>query len=91
MSDVVVWPAYIDSEKSRGEGRKISRKSAAQSPKLPEIEAAAKKLGLNPKTEKDKAYPRAWWEKPGLIRVEKKKSKNLILKELSSEIKKKRK
>jgi signal recognition particle subunit SRP19 len=91
VSEVVVWPAYIDSEKSRGDGRKIPAKSAVASPKLTEIQKAAKKLGLKPKTEKDKAYPKTWWKKSGLVRVEKKKAKTLILKEISAEIKKNRK
>ncbi len=91
MTTVVVWPAYIDSEKSKGEGRKIPAKSAVAAPTLKEIEAASKKLGLKPTTEKDKAYPKTWWEKSGLARVEKKKAKTLILKEISAEIKKNRK
>jgi signal recognition particle subunit SRP19 len=91
VSEVVIWPAYIDSEKSRAEGRKISVKKAAASPRLSEIEAAAKKLGYHPQTEKEKAYPKTWWDKTGLVRVEKIKSKTLILKEISAEIKKKRK
>lgn len=91
VSEVVVWPAYIDSEKSKGEGRKIPAKSAVASPKLTEIEKAAKDLGYHLKTEHDKAYPKTWWEKSGLVRVEKKKAKTLILKEISAEIKKVRK
>jgi signal recognition particle subunit SRP19 len=91
VSEVVVWPAYIDSEKSKGEGRKIPAKSAVASPTIKEIVSASKKLGLNPGTEKDKAYPKTWWEKSGLVRVEKRKAKTLILKEISAEIKKNRK
>lgn len=90
MSEVVIWPAYIDAEKSKTEGRKIPKKLAVPSPKLAEIEKAAKTLGLNPGIEKEKAYPKTWWEKSGLIRVEKKKAKNAILKEIAKEIKKRR-
>ena len=91
MSEVVIWPAYIDAEKSKTEGRKIPKKLAVASPKLAEIEKAAKKLGHKPQTEKEKAYPKTWWDKSGLVMVEKKKSKNLILREISAEIKKNRK
>ncbi|MBU2560525.1 signal recognition particle protein Srp19 [archaeon] len=90
MTTVVVWPAYIDAEKSKAEGRKIPKKLAPASPTLKEIEAAAKDLGYHIKTEHDKAYPKAWWEKSGRITLEKKKAKTLILKELAKEIKKKR-
>lgn len=91
MSEVVIWPAYIDAEKSRAEGRKIPAKKAAASPTLKEIEAAAKKLGYPTQTETGKAYPKTWWDKSGLVMVEKKKAKNLILREISAEIKKNRK
>jgi signal recognition particle subunit SRP19 len=87
VTEAIIWLAYIDAEKSRAEGRKIPAKKALASPSLKEIEAAAKKLGLNPKTEKEKAYPKAWWEKTGLIKVDKKKSKILILAEIAKEIK----
>lgn len=89
MSEVVIWPAYIDAGKSKAGGRKISVKKAVASPKLTEIEEAAKKLGYQPRTEKEKAYPKTWWEKSGLLRVEKKKPKNAILKEIAKEIKSK--
>ena len=86
----VIWPANIDAEKSRAEGRKISVKKAVPTPTLKEIEKAAQKLGLNPETEKEKAYPREWWQKTGKIMVDKKRSKTLILREIATEIKKKR-
>ena len=89
MSEVVIWPAYIDAGKSKAQGRKISKKSAVASPAIKEIEAAAKKLGYQPRTEHDKSYPKTWWEKSGLIRVEKKKPKSAILKEIAKEIKSK--
>jgi signal recognition particle subunit SRP19 len=90
MSEVMIWPAYIDSDKTKKEGRKIPAKLGVPSPKLTEIEKAAKKLGYPTRTETEKAYPKTWWEKSGLVIVEKKKAKNLILKELAKEIKKKR-
>jgi signal recognition particle subunit SRP19 len=90
VSGVVIWPANIDSEKTKKEGRKISKKQAVPSPTRKEITAAAKKLGLAPKSEKDKAYPREHWEKRGLVRVEKTKGKTLILKEIAAGVKKQR-
>ena len=90
MSEAVIWPANIDAEKSKAGGRKISTKKAVPTPTLAEIEAAAKKLGLEPKTEKEKAYPKSWWAKTGLIKVEKTKPKNQILSEIAREIRKER-
>ena len=90
MSGVVIWPANIDSEKTKKEGRKISKKLAVERPTRKEIAAVAKKLGLDPKGEKDKAYPREHWERRGLVRVEKIKGKTLILKEIAAAVKKER-
>jgi signal recognition particle subunit SRP19 len=87
---IVIWPAYIDSHKSRSEGRKISEKEAIPSPTLEEIKAAADKIGLNPIVEKDKAFPREWWEVSGRVLVDKRKPKSLLLKDIAREIRRSR-
>ncbi|WP_224425259.1 signal recognition particle subunit SRP19/SEC65 family protein [Methanobrevibacter sp. TMH8] len=86
--DTIIWPSYIDSKRSRKEGRKINKSDAVADPKLTEISRAARKLNLNPKTEDDKLYPRFWWESSGRIIIERKDiSKNKILANISQEIK----
>lgn len=69
--ELVIWPSYIDSEKTRSMGRKIARNKAVPSPKLKEIAAAAEALGLGPVVEEGKAYPREWWTKGGRVLVTK--------------------
>jgi signal recognition particle subunit SRP19 len=88
---ITIWPANIDSQKSRADGRKISERRAVPSPTLVEIERAAKKLGLNPVVEKEKAYPKEWWEVSGRVLIDKVKPKSLLLREIAREIKKGRK
>ncbi len=83
---MVVWPVNIDSSKSRREGRKISRRYAVPSPTLKDISSAAKRLNLNPIIEKDKAYPREWWEVSGRVLVERTKPRSILLKEIAGEI-----
>ena len=86
--ETIIWPVYIDSNRSRGEGRKINKDNAVSEPKLTEISRAALKLDLNPKTEDDKSYPRFWWENSGRIIIETEKtSKNKLLLEISKTIK----
>lgn len=86
--DTIVWPSYIDSKRSRKEGRKINKSDAVSDPKLTEISRAARKLNLNPKTEDDKAYPRFWWEDSGRIIIERENiSKNEVLINISETIK----
>jgi len=84
----MVWPVYIDSKKSRSEGRKINKEFAVSGPKLTEISRAARKLNLNPKVEDDKSYPGSWWDNSGRVIVEREDiSKNEILVKISETIK----
>ena len=84
---VTIWPANIDSTKTVKEGRKIPKNNAVSIPKLREISRAATKLGLNPEVEKDKSYPKSWWESSGRVIVDKKQPKREILIKISNTIK----
>ncbi|NYB52173.1 MAG: signal recognition particle protein Srp19 [Methanobacteriaceae archaeon] len=81
---IIVWPAYLDSKKTKSEGRKIAKKYAVESPRIREITQAAKKLGLNPSVEKYKSYPASWWEGSGRVIVDKKMSKLEVLVKISN-------
>ena len=83
----IIWPVYIDSKKTKKEGRRISKENAVPSPKLREISNAAKKLNLNPEVENDKSYSRSWWESSGRVSVDKNISKREILVKISNMIK----
>lgn len=83
----IIWPVYIDSEKSKKEGRKISKKNAVSAPKLREISNAAKKLNLNPEVENNKSYSRSWWETSGRVSVDKNIPKRELLLKISNMIK----
>jgi signal recognition particle subunit SRP19 len=83
----IIWPVYIDSKKTKKEGRRISKENAVPSPKLREISNAAKKLNLNPEVENDKSYSRSWWETSGRVSVDKNISKREILVKISNMIK----
>jgi signal recognition particle subunit SRP19 len=91
MADrLVIWPAYLDSQKSRSDGRKISGREAVEAPTLKQIRAAAEKLGLAPKVDKEKAYPKEWWEVSGCVTVDKAKPKSQVLKDIARQIRKAR-
>jgi signal recognition particle subunit SRP19 len=85
---LVIWPVYLDQTKSRSSGRIISRKNAIKEPQLNEIKEAARKLGLNPEVEPEKAYPKAWWEVSGRVLVDDKGPKSVIAKQIALSIKK---
>jgi signal recognition particle subunit SRP19 len=83
----IIWPVYIDSKKTKHEGRKIPIQDAVSTPKLREISRAAEKLGLNPEVEKNKSYSRSWWELSGRVAVDKNQPKREILIKISKMIK----
>lgn len=83
---IVLWPVYIDSTKSRGKGRKISKHHAVPRPRVEEIVEAAEILGLRPIIE-DKKYPRLWWEQEKRIIVLKKYPRQELLRKIAEKVK----
>jgi len=86
----VVWPAYLDAEKSRSQGRMVPRDEAIREPKVDEIAYAAIELGLDPEVERDKCFPNSWYERPGRVLVLKKGAKSALLRRICRSIRKKR-
>lgn len=87
MADVMIWPIYLDAEKSLSQGRKISMEYAIKEPRLKEIVNAARRLQYNFYAEEYKAYPGEWYNKSGRISITSEESKKEILIKLSNEIK----
>jgi len=87
---MVVWPANLDSSKSRRAGRKLPKASGIQAPKLEEIDDAAKRLSFEAEIVPAKSRPNAWWEKGGYVILPKKGGKANLLRSIVSEIKKAR-
>jgi len=85
---VILWPAYFDSTKSRGEGRKVPKNLAVPSPKVSELKEAVEKLGLEHELVLDVCYPKTSWLKTGMLLVAKKESKNLLLKKVAKQLQK---
>lgn len=68
MSDIIIYPAYLDAEKSRSEGRRVPKEIAIENPKTIEIAKSIKQIGYKVDLEGEKRYPRSWWEK-GRVKV----------------------
>ena len=79
----VVWPVYFDKSVSRLNGRKVSKKYAVEKPSIENISKAAKSLGLNPILEKESMHPKRNWKKEGRILIDKKDSKNKLLRQIA--------
>jgi len=87
---VVVWPVYLDSTKSRMEGRKVPKGLAVQTPRLEEINEAASKLLLEAELAPGKSRPSLWWEKGGYAILRGKGTRASLLRALAGEIRKNR-
>lgn len=78
----VVWPAYFDSTKTRGDGRRVPKSLAVASPKISEIKEAAEKLGLNYELVLDAGYPKTPWLKTGMLLVTTKEPKEQTIRKI---------
>src|SRR3990170_1798340 len=74
----IIWPAYFDLAKTRKKGRRV--------PKNLEIKEAAEKLGLKHEVIVEKGFPKTPWLKTGMILVEKKGSKEQIIKKIARQL-----
>jgi len=68
----IIWPAYIDSSKTRSGGRMIPKERAVDSPSAEEILEACRDLSYVAQIENEKRFPPSWWERPGRVLVSKK-------------------
>ncbi|MEM1564272.1 MAG: signal recognition particle subunit SRP19/SEC65 family protein [Candidatus Bathyarchaeia archaeon] len=85
---VVLWPAYFDSTKTRGEGRKVPKILAVPSPKITELKEAVEKIGFKCEFVADAIYPKMPWLKTGMLLVIKKEPKNQLLKKIAKQLQK---
>jgi len=69
MVENVIWPAFLDADLTRKEGRRVSRDQAVSEPTVDEIAQAVQQVGYDAVIERDKQYPREW-EPRGRVLVE---------------------
>jgi len=82
----IIWPAYFDQTKTRKKGRRVPKNLAVQSPKVGELQEAARRLGLKPELKAEAGYPKAPWSKTGMVMVQKKAPKEQIIKKLAKQL-----
>ncbi len=82
----IIWPTYIDAQKTRKQGRVLSKKEAVNAPDVKEIMSAARQLGLDPTLEEGKSFPRLWWEHKGRILVDAQGPKRQAIRQIASSI-----
>ncbi len=83
---IVVWPVYLDLNRTRKEGRLTQIELSVKAPKIYEIDKAADKLGLHPAIEPGKAHPSRWWDKSGWVTIDNIGPKTVLLGKIGAEI-----
>jgi len=58
MVENVIWPAYLDVNLTRSEGRRVPAELAVDEPTVEEIARAVKQVGYGVAVEREKTYPR---------------------------------
>jgi signal recognition particle subunit SRP19 len=70
MVENIIWPAYLDADRSRSEGRRVARSMAVSEPSLEEIAKAVQQVGYDAVIERGKAYPRQPRTETGFVAVQ---------------------
>ena len=60
MVENVIWPAYLDANLSRSEGRRVPEDLAVEEPTIEEIARAVKQVGYDVEVNRDKTYSREY-------------------------------
>ena len=67
---VIVWPAYLDSNLSRAQGRRVPKNLGAPEVTVEILQKAADSAGFEYELEQDKQYPRNWSSVSGYLVLE---------------------
>ncbi|WP_226012751.1 signal recognition particle subunit SRP19 [Halomicrobium salinisoli] len=60
MVENVIWPAALDADLTRNEGRRVSLEQAVSDPEVHEIAQAVQQVGYDAVIERDVTYPREY-------------------------------
>jgi signal recognition particle subunit SRP19 len=60
MVENVIWPAFLDADLSRSEGRRVSQDLAVPEPAADEIAKAVQQVGYDAVIEREKTYPQEY-------------------------------
>ncbi|MFB6189617.1 MAG: signal recognition particle subunit SRP19 [Halapricum sp.] len=67
MVENVIWPAALDAELTRSEGRRVSKDLAVPEPTVDEIAKAVQQVGYDAKIEREKTYPREYEQRGRVV------------------------
>jgi len=85
----VIWPAFIDSELSRSQGRRLARRLCVKSPKAEEMLESARSLGFKCEIAA-KAMPRRWYSEGKALLLDQKLARPDAIGKIAEEIRRRR-
>lgn len=85
-----LWPQYFDASLSRRGGRRVARRLALRGVKLEEIVRAAEAFGFHPEVRPMAAYPSQPWRRSGVVLVETRENKSLVLRLIAEKMRENR-
>ncbi len=85
----MIWPAFIDSELSRSQGRRLARRLCVKGPSVEEMLDSARSLGLKCEVAA-KSLPRRWYCESKALLVDEKLPRAEAIRRIAEEIRRRR-
>ncbi len=70
MVENIIWPAYLDADRTRSEGRRVPLSMAVSEPTVEEIAKAVQQVGYDAVIQREKSYSRDPLESTGCVAVQ---------------------
>ncbi|MEZ0290482.1 MAG: signal recognition particle subunit SRP19/SEC65 family protein [Sulfolobales archaeon] len=85
--EIIIWLPYLDPTIPRRLGRRIPKNSLPRRPSIEELIEACKRLNIKCEIDRDKRYPRLWYQDTPRIRIYSDSKKSELIKALVRELK----
>lgn len=86
QNKTLIWPAYFDITRTRKTGRRVSKNLAIKSPKIQDLIDVVSKLGIECELNPEVKYPKKPWRTTGSLLLEKKYSKEELIRRIAKEL-----
>lgn len=84
MVENVIWPAYLDAERTRSAGRRVPLDQAVVEPTVEEIAAAVEQIGYDAEVEFEATYPQEFESRGRVIVRDVDDSKNDLIQAIAA-------
>lgn len=82
----ILYPCYFNGTLTRAEGRRIPKTPALKSPKIQDIERAARSIGISNVVIEPNSHPAHWSNREGRLRISWKGSKESLIKKIAKNL-----